>query len=149
MLKGKIAVVTGGTRGIGYAIVKKYLENGAKVILFGSRQETVDKALASLKEENPEWEVSGACPSLTDAKEVADEIQAIHRKYGKIDILDILLKTNITKSRGEGRRLVQQGGVSVDDKKATDIGLSFTSDDLKANAIIVKKGKKIFHKVQA
>ncbi len=49
MLKGKIAVVTGGTRGIGYAIVKKYLENGAKVILFGSRQETVDKALASLK----------------------------------------------------------------------------------------------------
>lgn len=67
--------------------MKKYLENGAKVILFGSRQETVDKALASLKEENPEWEVSGACPSLTDAKEVADEIQAIHRKYGKIDIL--------------------------------------------------------------
>ena len=68
---------------------------------------------------------------------------------GKIDILDILLKTNITKSRGEGRRLVQQGGVSVDDKKVADIGLSFTSDDLKANAIIVKKGKKIFHKVQA
>ena len=68
---------------------------------------------------------------------------------GKIDILDILLKTNITKSRGEGRRLVQQGGVSVDDKKVTDIVLSFTSDDLKANAIIVKKGKKIFHKVQA
>lgn len=68
---------------------------------------------------------------------------------GKIDILDILLKTNITKSRGEGRRLVQQGGVSVDDKKVTDIGLSFTLDDLKANAIIVKKGKKIFHKVQA
>lgn len=68
---------------------------------------------------------------------------------GKIDILDILLKTNITKSRGEGRRLVQQGGVSVDDAKVSNIGLSFTSDDLKANAIIVKKGKKIFHKVQA
>ena len=57
---------------------------------------------------------------------------------GKIDILDILLKTNITKSRGEGRRLVQQGGVSVDDKKVADIGLSFTSAHLKANAIIVK-----------
>ena len=51
MLKGKVAVVTGGTRG-GYAIVKKYLENGAKVVLFGSRDETVNKALAALKEEN-------------------------------------------------------------------------------------------------
>lgn len=49
MLKGKVAVVTGGTRGIGFAIVKKYLENGAKVVLFGSRKETVDKALSSLK----------------------------------------------------------------------------------------------------
>lgn len=48
MLKDKVAVVTGGTRGIGYAIVKKYLENGAKVVLFGSRAETVEKALASL-----------------------------------------------------------------------------------------------------
>ncbi len=68
---------------------------------------------------------------------------------GKIDILEALVKTGITKSRGEGRRLVQQGGVSVDDNKVTDIGLSFTQDDLKANAVIVKKGKKVFHKIQA
>ena len=68
---------------------------------------------------------------------------------GKIDILDVLAKLGITKSRGEGRRLVQQGGVSVDDAKVTDIALSFTQDQLKENAIIVKKGKKIFHKVQA
>ena len=68
---------------------------------------------------------------------------------GKIDILEILVKTGITKSRGEGRRLVQQGGVSVDDNKVTDISLSFTQADLKANAVIVKKGKKVFHKVQA
>ena len=87
MLKNKVAVVTGGTRGIGYAIVKKYLENGAKVVLFGSRKETVDKALASLREENPAWEVEGAYPNLSDAKAVADEIAAIGRKYGRIDIL--------------------------------------------------------------
>ncbi len=68
---------------------------------------------------------------------------------GKIDILEVLVKTGITKSRGEGRRLVQQGGVSVDDNKVTDIALSFAQDDLKANAVIVKKGKKVFHKVQA
>ncbi|MEE1066436.1 MAG: tyrosine--tRNA ligase [Acutalibacteraceae bacterium] len=68
---------------------------------------------------------------------------------GKIDILEILVKTGITKSRGEGRRLVQQGGVSADDKKVADIGLSFTADQLKAEPVIIKKGKKIFHKVQA
>ena len=55
MLKGKVAVVTGGTRGIGYAIVKLYLENGASVAICGSRQETVDKALDKLKAENPEY----------------------------------------------------------------------------------------------
>ena len=87
MLKGKVAVITGCTRGIGYATVKKFLENGAKVVLFGSRQETVDKALASLKQENAQWEVSGAGPNLLDADEVAKEIEKIKEKYGRIDIL--------------------------------------------------------------
>lgn len=87
MLKGKVAVITGGTRGIGYATVKKFLENGAKVVLFGSRQETVDKALASLKQENAQWEVSGAWSNLLDADEVAKEIEKIKEKYGRIDIL--------------------------------------------------------------
>ena len=87
MLKNKVAVVTGGTRGIGYAVVEKFLKNGAKVVLFGSRQETVEKALAALKEENPEWEVSGAWPKLTDAKAVADEMAKIKEKYGRIDLV--------------------------------------------------------------
>ncbi len=87
MLKNKVAVVTGGTRGIGYAIVKKYLQNGAKVVLFGSRQETVDKALASLRAENADWVVEGACPDLNDAQAVADEMAKIHEKFGRIDIL--------------------------------------------------------------
>lgn len=87
MLKGKVAVVTGGTRGIGYAIVKKYLENGAKVVLFGSREETVSKALASLKEENADWEVSGDYPSLKEAKAVEAAIERVKEKYGRIDIL--------------------------------------------------------------
>ena len=87
LLRGRIAVITGGTRGIGYATVKKFLENGAKVVLFGSREETVAGALASLKAENPEWEVSGAWPNLVDADEVAAEISEIKEKYGRIDIL--------------------------------------------------------------
>ncbi len=87
MLKGKVAVVTGGTRGIGYAIVKKYLENGARVVLFGSRQETVDKALASLKEENADWEVSGDWPNLSDDVAVAAAIDHVKEQYGRLDIL--------------------------------------------------------------
>ena len=68
---------------------------------------------------------------------------------GVIDILDILMKAEITKSRGEGRRLVQQGGISVDDAKVTDFTLSFTKAALAEKPIVVKKGKKIFHKIEA
>ena len=64
LLKNKVAVVTGGTRGIGFAIVKTYLQNGAKVAVFGSRQETVEKALAKLREENPAWDVTGGYDNL-------------------------------------------------------------------------------------
>lgn len=87
MLKGKIAIVTGGTRGIGFATVKKFLENGAKVVLFGSRAETVEKALSSLKAENPDWDVDGDCPDLKDAASVEQAITKVKETYGRIDIL--------------------------------------------------------------
>ena len=56
-----------------------------------------------------------------------------------------MVKAGIIKSKGEGRRLITQGGVSVNDEKATDPNMSFTTDDF-SNEIIVKKGKKVFHK---
>jgi len=87
MLKGKVAIVTGGTRGIGYEIVRKYLANGAKVVLFGSRKETVDKALSQLHEENADWEVDGLFPKLTDAAEVEKAVLEVKNRYGRIDIL--------------------------------------------------------------
>ena len=68
---------------------------------------------------------------------------------GSIDILAVLIKAGITKSRGEGRRLVDQGGVSVDDAKVTDSAMSFTQAGLKEKPVVVKKGKKIFHKIEA
>ena len=64
---------------------------------------------------------------------------------GSIMLLDMMVKAGIIKSKGEGRRLITQGGVSVNDEKATDPNMSFTADDF-ANEIIVKKGKKVFHK---
>ena len=87
MLSGKVAIVTGGTRGIGFEIVRKYLANGAKVVLFGSRQETVDNALKKLHEENGAWEVDGKYPKLTDAAEVEKAVAEVKEKYGRIDIL--------------------------------------------------------------
>ncbi len=87
LLKDKIAVVTGGTRGIGYEIVRLYLQQGAKVILFGSRQESADKAVASLQAENPAWEVSGMAPELGNLASVEQAIAEIIEKYGQIDIL--------------------------------------------------------------
>ena len=87
MLQGKVAVVTGGTRGIGFAIVRTFLQNGAKVILFGSRLESCEKAVSSLKSENPNWQVEGLYPNLLKAEIVAETIDSIKDRYGKIDIL--------------------------------------------------------------
>ena len=87
MLKDKVAVVSGGTRGIGFAIVKKYLENGAKVVFFGSRQETVDKAMAKLNEINPDFPVEGLYPDLSNYADVEKTLAYVKEKYGKIDIM--------------------------------------------------------------
>jgi len=87
MLKGKVAVVTGGTRGIGFAIVKKYLENGATVVLCGSRQETADKAVQELKEINTNFKVEGIGLDLNNPEEIAKEFNRIKDQYGSIDIL--------------------------------------------------------------
>ena len=85
MLKGKTAVVTGGTRGIGFAIAKKFLDNGANVAICGSRQDSVDKALAKLTEY--EGRVMGIWPNLCDPQEVAEAFASVKARFGSLDIL--------------------------------------------------------------
>ena len=87
MLKGKTAIVTGGTRGIGLAVVRTFLQNGAKVALFGSRKETADKAVAQLKAEHPEWQVIGLSPDLTDFAAVQAAVETVKGQFGMVDIL--------------------------------------------------------------
>ena len=87
MLEGKVAIITGGTRGIGYAIARKFLENKAKVVIFGSKKESVDNAIRGLKELNKDYEVIGFYPNLVKEDEVKDIFCTIKDKYGKIDIL--------------------------------------------------------------
>ena len=87
LLENKVAVVTGGSRGIGLATVKAFLQEGAAVVLCASRQETADRAVAELKAELPGAVVEGICPNLADAAAVQTAIDAVAAKYGRIDIL--------------------------------------------------------------
>lgn len=87
MLDGKTAIVTGGTRGIGYSVVQRFLEAGARVALFGSRQETVDRALQQIKAERSDAEVIGFCPALDQYQEVEKAIGQVKEQFGRIDIL--------------------------------------------------------------
>ena len=85
MLTGKTAIVTGGTRGIGFAIVRTYLENGANVAIAGSRQETVEKAVAQLPEYRDR--VMGIWPDLSDPEAVAAAFASVKERFGSLDIL--------------------------------------------------------------
>ena len=86
-LKNKVAIVTGGTRGIGYAIVKALVESGAKVAIWGSRQETADAAATKIREQYPECDVMAMAPKLTDREEVEEAMNVIVQNYGGVDIL--------------------------------------------------------------
>jgi tyrosyl-tRNA synthetase len=66
---------------------------------------------------------------------------------GKIDILDILAKSGLTKSRSEARRAVEQGGVTVDNEKVSDMKASYPREAFAEDGVIVKRGKKNFKRV--
>lgn len=87
LLEKKVVVVTGGTRGIGNAVVRRFLQEGATVILCGSRKETAMRALESLKKEFPEAPVDASWPDLTDEKSVKEAFSTVVLKYGRLDIL--------------------------------------------------------------
>ena len=91
--------------------------------LFGGAGNSADMPTATLKDED-----------LTD---------------GSIDILSILVKSGLVPTRNEGRRAVEQGGVSVDGEKVTDIKAVYTKEQMAGDGIVVKRGKKNFRKVIA
>ncbi len=95
--------------------------------------EEADKALAAAKAIFTNGAASADMPST--------EIPAAELEGG-INILDLLVKTGLCPSKSEGRRLVQQNGIAVDDVKVTDPNALITIED----SVVIKKGKKIFHK---
>ena len=68
---------------------------------------------------------------------------------GNINVLSMLVATGLCPSRGEARRLVQQGGVTIDDVKVTSIDESLARERFEGEGVIVRKGKKVFHRVKA
>ena len=86
-LENKVAIITGGSRGIGFATADKFLQEGATVILTASSQESADKAVAQLKEKYPDKTVAGISPNLASLASVRESFEAAAKQYGCIDIL--------------------------------------------------------------
>ncbi len=86
-LKDKVAIITGGSRGIGFATARKFLQEGAKVILTASSQASADAAVVKLKAEFPEAVVAGISPDLASLAAVREAFRDATRKYGCVDIL--------------------------------------------------------------
>lgn len=86
-LSNKVAVITGGSRGIGFATADRFLKEGATVILTASKPETAQKAARQLQEKYPEATVAGISPDLTCLEAVRKAFGEVVSKYGRIDIL--------------------------------------------------------------
>lgn len=82
---GRVAIVTGGSRGIGFGIAKKFAEEGAKVALFDINEEELANAAKELRDKG--YEVSTFVTNVVDAEQVETSVKAVVDKYGKVDIL--------------------------------------------------------------
>ena len=86
-LQNKVAIITGGSRGIGYATVKAFLKEGAKVVIAASREETAAKAVEKLQAEFPQAELMGISPELSSMESVRRAFAQVVERFGRIDIL--------------------------------------------------------------
>ncbi|MBC8584214.1 tyrosine--tRNA ligase [Youxingia wuxianensis] len=102
-------------------------------------KENADKALETAK-------------ALFGAGAQSDDMPSTHLAGGdladgEISVIDLLVKAGIAPSKGEGRRLIQQGGISVDDVKVLDITEKLSLNNFEKGYVIIRKGKKVYHKV--
>lgn len=86
-LKDKVTIITGGSRGIGYATADAFLREGATVVITASTKESADKAVAKLKEKYPNSRIGGISPDLSDLQNVRDNFRIVSEVYGCVDIL--------------------------------------------------------------
>lgn len=86
-LKNKVTVITGGSRGIGFATADKFLREGAVVILTASSQASADKAVSKLKERYPDATVAGISPNLASLESLQQAFREVTEQYGSLDVL--------------------------------------------------------------
>lgn len=132
-INNKVVIVTGGTRGIGFATVKKFLAHGAKVALCGSKKETVDKALKELNTINPNYNIVGFFPNLLDSNEIKDMVNTVLEKWGTIDVL--INNAGVSDSKSI---YIQS---DEDFSKVMDINVQAVFNCTKAVSVIMKKQK--------
>lgn len=118
LVQDKVTVITGGTRGIGFTAAKIFIENGAKVSIFGETQDEVDTALGQLKKLYPDTEVLGFAPDLISRDSVMAAVGAVAEKYGRLDVMinnaGITMDTVFTKvTEDEFKRIMDINVVGV------------------------------------
>ena len=86
-LQNKVAIITGGSRGIGYATAETFLRHGATVIITASTQDNANRAAESLREKVPGAVVAGISPNLHSLDDVIRHFREVEQTYGTIDIL--------------------------------------------------------------
>ena len=86
-LQNKVAIITGGSRGIGYATAQRFLREGAKVVITASSPANAEKAVEKLQKEFPDSVVAGISPDLTQYSSVKEAFDQVAAQYGAIDIL--------------------------------------------------------------
>ena len=101
-------------------------------------REEADKALEAARSVFGAGSASENMPS--------SEISSADFTDGTIGIIDLLSKTGLVPSRGEARRLIEQGGIAIDDQKVEGIGSTISKKAFKKGFVVIKKGKKVFHK---
>ena len=86
-LENQVAIITGGSRGIGYATAEKFIKEGATVIVSASSPANAKKAAQQLKENHPAAKVSGISPDLSSLESVQEAFAQVVEEHGRIDIL--------------------------------------------------------------
>ena len=106
--------------------------------------EDIKKAKEANKAKEGAKALFGGAASLDNVPEFELELSELENG---INVMDLVVKTNFIPSKSEARRLIQQGGLCLNDEKVIDFNYIVKKDDLKENYILIKKGKKNFLKV--